>query len=71
MNQKLLGRCVSALIAAALSVNSQPIRKNTSAYSKALVLLVKSILEERWMREQHLAYEAYRVQTNRFIPWII
>jgi protein-S-isoprenylcysteine O-methyltransferase Ste14 len=37
----------------------------------AMVLLVKSILEERWMREQHLDYDAYRVETNRFIPWVM
>ncbi|MEI8171283.1 MAG: isoprenylcysteine carboxylmethyltransferase family protein [Rhodoferax sp.] len=57
--------------AAALALMSTPPAGWFAWSALALVLLVKSILEERWMREQHLAYEAYRVQTNRFIPWII
>lgn len=36
----------------------------------ALVLLVKSILEERWMREQHAAYATYARQSKRFLPWV-
>jgi protein-S-isoprenylcysteine O-methyltransferase Ste14 len=35
-----------------------------------LVLIVKSVLEERWMCEQHSTYEAYRLQTRRFLPWL-
>ena len=33
-----------------------------------LVLIIKSILEERWMGEQHSGYAAYRVRTWRFLP---
>lgn len=36
----------------------------------ALVLLVKSTLEERWMALQHPGYEAYRAATHRFLPGI-
>jgi protein-S-isoprenylcysteine O-methyltransferase Ste14 len=36
----------------------------------ALVLLMKSILEERWMREQHAAYAAYTLHSKRFLPWL-
>ncbi|MEO8119805.1 MAG: methyltransferase [Rhodoferax sp.] len=36
----------------------------------ALVLLVKSILEERWMREQHAGYAAYALHSKRFLPWV-
>ncbi|MDO8249435.1 MAG: isoprenylcysteine carboxylmethyltransferase family protein [Rhodoferax sp.] len=36
----------------------------------AIVLLVKSILEERWMREQHAGYAAYALQSKRFLPWV-
>ena len=35
-----------------------------------LVLFVKSTLEERWMREQHLAYDAYARESKRFLPLI-
>ena len=37
----------------------------------AVVLTVKSILEERWMREIHAEYAAYELVTFRFVPWII
>lgn len=36
----------------------------------ALVLWIKSTLEERWMREQHPAYSAYAAQSKRFVPLI-
>lgn len=36
----------------------------------AAVLLVKSILEERWMLRQHPGYAAYRRRTRRFVPWL-
>ena len=35
----------------------------------ALVLLLKSALEERWMREQHPGYGAYAQKSKRFVPW--
>jgi len=37
----------------------------------ALVLVLKSKLEERWMREQHLDYVAYARESKRFIPWVL
>jgi protein-S-isoprenylcysteine O-methyltransferase Ste14 len=39
-------------------------------FALALILLVKSILEERWMREQHAGYTAYALQSKRFLPWV-
>jgi len=57
--------------AAALALMSEPPAGWLVWSALAMVLLVKSILEERWMREQHLDYDAYRVETNRFIPWVL
>lgn len=37
----------------------------------ALVLVLKSSLEERWMREQHQDYSAYVQRSKRFLPWLI
>jgi protein-S-isoprenylcysteine O-methyltransferase Ste14 len=36
----------------------------------ALVLYLKSVLEERWMRAQHLQYAAYCAHSKRFVPLI-
>jgi protein-S-isoprenylcysteine O-methyltransferase Ste14 len=36
----------------------------------AIVLFVKSALEERWMREKHPGYAAYTLRTKRFLPWL-
>ena len=36
----------------------------------ALVLLLKSTFEERWMREQHPAYADYATVSKRFVPLI-
>lgn len=36
----------------------------------AIVLLKKSTLEERWMREKHPGYAAYLLRTKRFLPWL-
>jgi protein-S-isoprenylcysteine O-methyltransferase Ste14 len=36
----------------------------------AVVLFLKSTFEERWMREKHPAYAAYRLQSKRFLPWL-
>jgi len=35
------------------------------------VLWAKSSLEERWMREVHPDYAAYRAGTRRLVPWLI
>ena len=36
----------------------------------ALILLLISILEERWMREQNPGYCHYARESHRFLPWI-
>jgi protein-S-isoprenylcysteine O-methyltransferase Ste14 len=36
----------------------------------SLVLLVKALLEERWMTAWHPTYAHYRARTHRFIPFI-
>lgn len=36
----------------------------------AVVLVVKSIIEERWMREEHPDYDDYRLDSKRFVPWL-
>lgn len=36
----------------------------------AVVLFLKSTFEERWMREKHPAYAAYRLRSRRFLPWL-
>lgn len=36
-----------------------------------LVLLVKALLEERWMAALHPAYAHYQARTRRFIPFIL
>lgn len=37
----------------------------------ALVLVFKSIVEERWMSDVHPEYRDYRRRTWRFIPWVV
>lgn len=37
----------------------------------AAVLLVKALLEERWVAQQHPAYSAYCQRSKRFVPWIV
>ena len=36
----------------------------------AIVLFVKSILKERWMREQRPGYRTYIRESKRFLPWV-
>ena len=36
----------------------------------AAVLLLKSTLEERWMRVKHPGYAAYILWSKRFLPWL-
>ena len=56
--------------AAALAVLSDPIQGWLGWFALALVLVLKSAFEERWMREQHPGYGAYARQTKRFCPWV-
>jgi protein-S-isoprenylcysteine O-methyltransferase Ste14 len=37
----------------------------------SLVLLIKALLEERWMAALHPAYTHYQARTRRFIPFIL
>ena len=37
----------------------------------SLVLLVKALLEERWMAALHPAYAQYQARTRRFIPFLL
>jgi len=57
--------------AASLALMADPLLGWSAWTALALVLLVKSILEERWLREAHPAYSSYIIESKRFIPWII
>ena len=37
----------------------------------SLVLLIKALLEERWMTALHPSYAHYQARTRRFIPFIL
>lgn len=56
--------------AASLALMSGPLLGWTVWTALAIVLLVKSTLEERWMNEMHPGYSAYIRQSKRFIPWV-
>jgi len=56
--------------AAALAWTLSP-RIGWAAWSAlVIVLLLKSTLEERWMREKHPRYAAYVLSSKRFLPWL-
>lgn len=57
--------------AAALASLSEPVWGWLAWTALALVLLLKSSLEERWMREQHPGYGAYAQTNKRFLPWLL
>ena len=56
--------------AAALAWTSNPTIGWSIWSALAAVLLLKSTLEERWMREKHLGYAAYILWSKRFLPWL-
>lgn len=57
--------------AAALAwTSSLPAAGWASWSALAAVLLLKSTLEERWMREKHPDYAAYTQRSKRFLPWL-
>jgi protein-S-isoprenylcysteine O-methyltransferase Ste14 len=56
--------------AAALASISDPLQGWAAWAALAIVLLVKSIFEERWMREQHFGYARYSRESKRFVPWV-
>lgn len=54
----------------ALALTSIPFFGGVAWSVLAVVLLLISILEERWMREQHPGYSYYAQDSKRFLPWI-
>ena len=36
----------------------------------AIILFLKSRLEERWMSKKHPGYAAYTLRSKRFLPWL-
>ena len=56
--------------AAALAWTSSPLIGCATWSALVIVLLLKSTLEERWMREKHLGYAAYILWSKRFLPWL-
>ena len=56
--------------AAALAWTSTPLIGWATWSALAIVLFLKSTLEERWMREKHLGYAAYILWSKRFLPWL-
>lgn len=55
---------------AALALMANPPFGWIAWFALAVVLVVKSIIEERWMREQHPDYDDYRLESKRFVPWL-
>jgi len=55
--------------AASLALMSDPLPGWSAWTALAMVLWVKSIIEERWMRETHPGYGAYCRVSRRFVPW--
>jgi protein-S-isoprenylcysteine O-methyltransferase Ste14 len=56
--------------AGALAWTSSPLIGWVTWSALAIVLLLKSTLEERWMREKHSGYVAYILRSKRFLPWL-
>jgi protein-S-isoprenylcysteine O-methyltransferase Ste14 len=57
--------------AAALTLMTEPAVGWALWGALAVVLLVKAIIEERWMKEKHSGYAGYIRETTRFIPWLL
>ena len=56
--------------AAALAWTSGLLIGWASSSALAVVLFLKSTLEERWMGEKHPGYAAYVLSSKRFLPWL-
>ena len=56
--------------AAALAWTSSPLIGWVTWSALAVVLFLKSLLEERWMRKKHPGYAAYILWSKRFLPWL-
>lgn len=54
----------------ALALTSIPFFGGLAWTVLAVLLFLVSILEERWMREQHPEYGYYARERKRFLPWI-
>lgn len=54
----------------ALAWTSDPVIGWLTWFALAIVLLLKSTLEERWLREQYPGYAAYRRVSKRWVPWL-
>lgn len=57
--------------AAALAWTSSPFIGWGTWSALVSVLILKSTLEERWMREKHPGYAAYLLSSKRFFPWLV
>ena len=55
---------------ASLALMADPLPGWSAWTALALVLFVKSIVEERWLNEVHPGYSSYRRASKRFIPWL-
>lgn len=56
--------------AAALAWPSRPLFGWVAWSTLAILLVVKSALEERWMRAKHPGYANYMLRSKRFLPWL-
>ena len=57
--------------AAALAWLSNPLAAWTAWLALALVLLLKSRMEETWLQQRHPDYGAYMQRSKRFLPWLL
>ena len=57
--------------AAALALLSRPLAGWTAWLALALVLFLKSLLEENWLQQRHPDYGAYMQRSKRFLPWLL
>jgi protein-S-isoprenylcysteine O-methyltransferase Ste14 len=56
--------------AAALALLPNPLAGWASWTALAVVLLLKSSLEEDWLQQRHPAYAAYMQHSKRILPWV-
>lgn len=56
--------------AGALASMSSPVTGWLAWSALAVVLLLKSTFEERWLCEHYPDYAAYRLVSKRFVPWL-
>jgi protein-S-isoprenylcysteine O-methyltransferase Ste14 len=56
--------------AAALALLSNPLAGSTAWTALAIVLLLKSRLEETWLQQRHASYAAYMQHSKRFLPCV-